>query len=280
MNYVGYPPDLSDIPPVLYKYRNFDEFGWRMLTELEVFFASPRHFNDPLDTRIPVLYEQGTLKQMYKKNYENSEFLPVKMTRKERKRWAMEAARTVYNNRNDPVRREDYRRVTSEKMDQMAGILSLSAVRDHTLMWSHYAGSHRGFCIGFDSHKLIQFMDRKFYEGVFLLLDRVRYYNDFPKLNPYKMTDTEIFMTKLFSKSQDWSYEKEYRIICDDRPDFALELDTSILHSITLGAKCSSDDREEAIRLVRDVGYTVSVEEAKIGETGKLEFVTVCSPSV
>lgn len=78
----------------------------------------------------------------------------------------------------------------------MAGILSLSAVRDQTLMWSHYADGHRGFCIGFNSQKLLRFADRLTYRSIHLLLDEVRYCSEFPKLNPYKMTESQIFMTK------------------------------------------------------------------------------------
>jgi hypothetical protein len=40
---------------VLYKYRNWtDENHKKMLKENELFFASPRSFNDPFDCKIPV----------------------------------------------------------------------------------------------------------------------------------------------------------------------------------------------------------------------------------
>lgn len=276
---MDFPPDFSDLPPVLYKYRSFDEFGWRVLTELEVFFASPEHFNDPFDTRVPVLYEQGTLKQVYKKNLENLKYVPI-LTRAERKRHARQMARTTYANRNDPKRREEFRKSVNEKTSQMAGILSLSAVRDHTLMWSHYADSHRGFCIGFDSQELLRFADRKAYEGVFLLPGQVCYYNEFPQINPYKMTDAQVFMTKLFSKSKEWRYEEEYRVLCGDRTDFALQLDPATLHSVTLGARCRPEDKCELIELFRRNEYEVSLEEARAGDEGKIEFTPLSTTSI
>lgn len=272
MQYIDYPPSLSELPPVLYKYRSFDEHGWRMLSELEVFFASPKHFNDPQDTKIPVLYEQGLLKQMYRKNLECLELVSGHLSKKERKRQAEEMARTAYRNRNDLERREAYRKATAVEMDNMAGILSLTAVRDQTLMWSHYAAGHRGFCLGINSQKLLRFADRLSYRGVQLLLDKVRYYVEPPKLNPYTMPESKIYMTKLFSKSQDWSYEKEYRVLCGERPDFSLELVPNLLHSITLGAKCSEDDRQKVINLMIGKGYNVTIEEAKFGENGCLQF--------
>lgn len=42
--------DRNDAPPArLYKYRAFNLNTLRMLTEAEIYYASPRSFNDPLD---------------------------------------------------------------------------------------------------------------------------------------------------------------------------------------------------------------------------------------
>jgi hypothetical protein len=92
------------------------------------------------------------------------------------------------------------------------------------------------------------------------------------------MTDSKIFMTKLFSKSQDWSYEKEYRVLCGERPDFALKLAPNLLHSATLGAKCSEDDRQKVISLMVGKGYKATMEEAKFGENGCLQFKPINHP--
>jgi DUF2971 family protein len=165
----------------------------------------------------------------------------------------------------------------------MAGILSLAAIRDQTVMWSHYADGHRGFCVGFDSRKLLGFADRLAYRRLHLLLDEVRYYVELPKLNPYKMTDSQVFMTKLFYKSHEWYYEKEYRVLCGERPDFALQLAPSILHSVTLGAKCQASDRQQVIHLMNSKGYSAALEEARFGDTGCLQFEPVnrscCKPT-
>jgi len=44
---VGMSP--RSIPPKLYKYRRFDVFCLRLLTQAEVSYSDPRTFNDPLD---------------------------------------------------------------------------------------------------------------------------------------------------------------------------------------------------------------------------------------
>lgn len=43
--------------------------------------------------------------------------------------------------------------------NSLLGALSLSEIRDHELMWSHYANEHRGYVIGFNSAH--QFLIRK-----------------------------------------------------------------------------------------------------------------------
>ena len=40
---------LTSIPRKLYKYRRFDVFCLRLLTNAEIMYSDPRSFNDPLD---------------------------------------------------------------------------------------------------------------------------------------------------------------------------------------------------------------------------------------
>ncbi len=62
-NYLKELPE--DFPKILYKFRYFDEKGYhlRILTDNEIFFASPKLFNDPFDCRIPVRYDLGNRDQ-------------------------------------------------------------------------------------------------------------------------------------------------------------------------------------------------------------------------
>ncbi|WP_293960213.1 DUF2971 domain-containing protein [Sneathiella sp.] len=76
----------------------------------------------------------------------------------------------------------------------------------HPLLWSHYAESHRGMCLGFDV------ID----DGTF---SKVRYLSRRENLKDFGYTSmnefTETDMKKLlFSKFNVWSYESEYRSFC------------------------------------------------------------------
>jgi hypothetical protein len=95
-------------------------------------------------------------------------------------------------------------------------ILSLSKKRNNLLMWSHYADSHRGFVIGFDSGSPF------FLHGSGKAVDGLREvtYSNNREVVPGKgfhSIDREL-MNKanqmfFFTKSSDWGYEEELRIL-------------------------------------------------------------------
>lgn len=80
------------------------------------------------------------------------------------------------------------------------GIFSLSKRYDSNLMWGHYA-KHSGFAIGFD-------IEHDFFKSENFLLGKVKYSNERPTFDELELDDNVYF-----TKSKDWSYEKEFRII-------------------------------------------------------------------
>jgi hypothetical protein len=88
------------------------------------------------------------------------------------------------------------------------GVLCLSEVRDSILMWGHYTDSHRGFVVGFDSDHPF-FSRRRSDMDEFGFLRRVDYSLQRPEVT---LTDTESPVW-FSTKSEEWSYEKEWRIV-------------------------------------------------------------------
>lgn len=85
-----------------------------------------------------------------------------------------------------------------------AGVLSLTTNHDNLLMWAHYANNHTGFVIGFDSHHI-------FFKDV----DAVNYSSArlcFNDIKDSKKQNQSLLYRNIFSKSLDWSYEREWRI--------------------------------------------------------------------
>jgi Protein of unknown function (DUF2971) len=88
------------------------------------------------------------------------------------------------------------------------GILCLSEVRDSILMWGHYTDNHRGLVVGFDSDHPF-FSRRRSDKDEFGFLRRVDYSSQRPQV---MLTDTESSVW-FSTKSEQWSYEKEWRIV-------------------------------------------------------------------
>lgn len=133
------------------------------------------------------------------------------------------------------------------------GIACLSEVPDSILMWSHYADNHRGFCVAYNLLGLNQKLQ---FSAVPVLYtqDRVCLRSiplDQDTLNKETMS---LFIQSLTSKSPEWSYEKEWRIIRDeascgskwDNKAKGALLDTISPSAIFLGC-CASDELTSAL---------------------------------
>ena len=111
-----------------------------------------------------------------------------------------------------------YRSVQDRSMvDVIMYVLCFSACRDNDpaqrLMWAHYANGYRGVRIG------VRFDDPNFP----LYLDSVKYCHERPVLDLSKVrslcNDPEFFnfwRSNLTTKSTEWAYEQEVRLIADD----------------------------------------------------------------
>lgn len=93
-------------------------------------------------------------------------------------------------------------------LNQNVGVLCLSEVRDSILMWGHYTDNHHGFVVGFDSNHSF-FSKRRSEHDEFGFLRRVDYQRQRPHVVLSDTTSPAWFQTK----SEQWVYEKEWRIV-------------------------------------------------------------------
>lgn len=144
-------------------------------------------------------------------------------------------------------------RSTFETMKSKMGVACLSESDDSLLMWAHYANNHRGMCV---EYNLMEINKQLNFTPVPII-----YSNDrvvFNVLNPDTAGDdaSALFIQSITSKSEDWSYEREWRIIrddaaCGDKWDSEKKgalLDMIWPSSITLG--CAVEEKFE--RVVRE----------------------------
>jgi hypothetical protein len=139
------------------------------------------------------------------------------------------------------------------------GILSLSRTYDNLLMWSHYADEHRGAVLEFNvaesnPYELFGF-DEEIQCTDLVALGAVDYRKSRPYDGPVTAESMEsIRRHYVFSKSDEWIYEKEFRFVMH----YALA-DLILVSSSELGIafKVAGHDFEEFLKrsgVVRDGG--------------------------
>ena len=106
-----------------------------------------------------------------------------------------------------------------DDMKQKSCLLSVSQKAGSAVMWAHYADKHKGGVIGIDFDNI--------FPGFRINMKRVDYSAQRPKLNIWDDFESEEFSAKYFetllTKSAEWTYEREFRVIFDDAYLMGLE---------------------------------------------------------
>lgn len=135
---------------------------------------------------------------------------------------------------------------TQKEVSNKFGLICMSSTLQSPVMWAHYGDKHSGICLGFD-------VDEQAVHKVSYQASRLKnLLNKESKLNDVKQ---ELLLTLFTTKSVEWSYEKECRIIV---PFSQAELDSEGKHflyfkknvfqlsEIILGYRCKLDLKEAA----------------------------------
>lgn len=181
-------------------------------------FTPPSDLNDPYEClpALPVEVEQAVFKYI-KQEILSPPKHQVGMSRIERrladKLYKKHAQKVMRGINMDPsfIRKKFYDDA-KERIDENIGILSLSRRWDSALMWSHYATSHSGLCVGFNrEHDFFKQGDDKNDNGDFLFKPVI--YSKQRSLVPSNRLNKSQSLSVLFTKSLDWQYEQEERAI-------------------------------------------------------------------
>lgn len=110
---------------------------------------------------------------------------------------------------------------------------------DSILMWSHYADSHKGFCIEYS------FSEEKFNQFVY----PVCYLNEIIDI-PFGKAD---FMSVMLAKSDIWSYENEWRIIFNGSEHGLHEAPQ--ITAVYLGTEIDETNKKKIQNICSEEGY-------------------------
>lgn len=135
-------------------------------------------------------------------------------------------------------------------------VLSLTQNPKNILMWGHYAQSHRGFVIEFNNEHSF-FNQKRSEKDEYGFLRKVIYQKDLPSIDPNQEGQVTHFLTK----SLDWKYEKEWRMLLpESSADKKIEFENKIfdlyyipsdaIKNIILGCNCTNSFKDEIKEIV------------------------------
>jgi hypothetical protein len=155
--------------------------------------------------------------------------------------------------------------------DNAVGILSLTTDSKNLLMWAHYAQNHQGLVIEFDSSH--PFFDiRRTPDDEFGYLREVIYQAERPKVI---FTQLEDFAPILLTKSQEWKYEVEWRMlrpltgmakVGDNEGEkiYLFDLPSSCIKRVILGYRMNTNLKKEITDFLKSADRYTSIDKDEV----------------
>lgn len=207
----------------LYKYKSCDVNHLRNLIVDSYFYMSSRHqLNDPFDVRSVVDFIEGGIDRVA---YLKKLFKQFKTSHKSRK----EISKRLYS----PAFIEQEIRHHLNKAVDSTGVHSFAASPRSLLMWSHYAASHKGVCLVYETAKDLD---------TFVKALPVEYSKYFPVIKYTQDIAGDLIRKAFLTKADAWGYESERRIFEMDRAEQYMFYAPRALVGVILGAKISHAD--------------------------------------
>lgn len=260
----------------LYKYLHPDRLA--VLRDGEIRFSSPKVLNDPfelkphvsaiatpqyLDTEIDrslpkALAEEYAKRPLqFRKNISLQQFQTFVATQFPKAKSEIEA---LANTACSTVQR-----LMAQKFEEIIGALCLTESPANLLMWAHYADSHQGFVVEFDSNAPF-FDQRKGPDDEFRHLRKIIYSERRPSL---VLSETESF-SPFLTKGLDWSYEAEWRMmvplseasrVIGDGPTgvHLFAFPRTAIRSVILGCRMAETTKRDIASILRTVDELTNV---------------------
>jgi len=253
--YVYYSITLSSnvsYRPTAYAFRKCTTFLYQSLINEQLNLSSPTTFNDPFDCPIRVLLNKG-----------NDVPLLVRQAYQDCLKIACFTSNVKLPYSKDfnipPIFNEK-----KHKKDKKEYL--------NSLMWGHYADSHKGICIkyrfcnaiselGSDNPNVVAyFKDVKYSDG---------------DMSKYSNKDSIILEDAFFLKGKQWEYENELRFLYYDlngKSDYGTIDIPNCIEAIYFGLKCSGKDKETIQNIMRTKRFMRKDLKRKVLSDSAIQF--------
>lgn len=234
--------DGGYIPKTVYKYRDWENANHRkILEEKSIWVPDSFDFNDPFDCNIPIAYDllmnDDALAEKYiRRLIQNSKTIsPNDIEAEIQKRFAEKKYK-------DPIFLKKLKDEMHSSARMTHGIFSVTPINNNILMWSHYANSHKGLCIGFDSEKLFKFLGGG---------GHVNYSEKYPIISPTDEHEKQ-YAYQFFTKSHHWEYEIEYRLTAFQKYNVNIAITPDVISEVVFGANMKNEHKTEVKKILKN----------------------------
>jgi Protein of unknown function (DUF2971) len=243
-----------DKPKSIFRYEGFNILSLQNLKAQSIYFASPKQFNDPYDCAITAALDDTNtqdfelVRNRYMARfpeYSEPKSQLISMSDEEFKAMVLRVTSEVLSKSKDQFLSKN-------------GVSCFSENNDDLLMWAHYGGRYKGFCLEFDTT----------YEP-FSKLYKVKYVHEIPKIKigSFYENEVELIRDLYCTKSKSWEYEKEWRCIHQNVQRFTYE--AAALKAVYFGPDIEQESLEIICLILR--GQNPNVEYWR-GQKSKERF--------
>jgi len=253
----------------LYKFRSIPldsnklHYVERIFTDNELHFSSPNDLNDPHECR-PKMTVGDLKNQDYKNKYIE---YTLKINHRTNPDTTIKEVEADLE-KQTPEEREKLASGSTKKYREVIGkelrICSFCASATNLLLWSHYADSHKGFCIVFDVDN-----------DIFGKAMKVRYQDEYPTFRYTIPDEWAMFQLSVATKYTEWEYEQEYRLVSNEPngPDHLpvkgkkFTFPPEMLKAVIFGCHISKDHKELIKGWCKRRKNKVELRQAKLSDT-------------
>lgn len=221
----------------VYKYIDFDG-GMKMIKNGTLKFSKTEDFNDPYDLHEGLIDVQKSLEHFSRSIPPEYRFL-----------WP-------YISLSDKVA---YFEGVLKKQKESFRLSCFSEKKDDILMFSHYADSHKGLCVGFEI-RINQIPEKR------MIILPVKYVDDFePVAYEYDNIDqNHVLLNYLSCKSTCWGYEKEVRLVGQGLKNSFIEFcEFANITEVYAGLAMGSEEKDELETLLKTVSKEIKMYSYK-----------------
>ena len=260
----------------LYKFREVNTNNLSALANSQFWFSGLNDFNDP--------FEGSYIKKITidKKLISGFEFKIKAEVGKDKFKEILNKLELVEGNYTNE---EFFQIVAEHDLKKLINIVHSSKIAcfsiekeinnplTNNLMWSHYANGLRGYCLVFDGDELLNDFYSSGREAIRPIFVKYQNTPNTLKLNDFIQSELPIkdvdinFVQKVTetvaTKSSDWEYENEFRLITLDQSDFHI-YSPILLKEIIVGDKMPASQKNLLLNVAKASNPNVVVKTAKL----------------